>query len=58
MPELDVRVLIANAVADNALPAWREDVRTRKVAIAKGSGTVHGLTAELKNWGLDELAIG
>lgn len=58
MPELDVRVLIANAVADNALPAWREDVRTRKVAIAKGSGTVHGLMADLKNWGLDEFAIG
>ena len=54
MPESDVRLLIANAVADNALPQWREDVRTRKVTIAKGSGKVHGLTAELRNWGLDD----
>ena len=58
MPESDVRVLIANAVADNALPQWREDVRMRKVAIAKGEGTVHGLKAELKNWGLDEFDVG
>lgn len=57
MSEADVRVLIANAVADNALPQWREDVRARKVTIAKGSGTVHGLTAELKNWGLDEYEV-
>lgn len=54
MHESDVRLLIANAVADNALPQWREDVRERKVAIAKGHGTVHGLIAELKNWGLDD----
>jgi hypothetical protein len=57
MPEHDVRVLIANAVADNALPQWREDVRNRKVTIAKGAGTVHGLMAELKNWGLDEFDV-
>lgn len=57
MSESEVRVLIANAVADNALPQWREDVRTRKVAIAKGKGTVHGLTAELRNWGLDEFDV-
>jgi hypothetical protein len=57
MAEHDVRVLIANAVADNALPQWREDVRNRKVTIAKGSGTVHGLMAELKNWGLDEFDV-
>jgi len=57
MPESDVRILIANAVADNALPEWREDVRNRKLTIAKGSGTVHGLMAELRNWGLDEFAV-
>lgn len=57
MSETDVRVLIANAVADNALPEWREDVRNRKVTIAKGSGTVHGLVAELRNWGLDEFDV-
>lgn len=57
MPESEVRLLIANAVADNALPQWREDVRNRKVTIAKGSGNVHGLMAELKNWGLDEFEV-
>lgn len=57
MPESEVRLLIANAVADNALAQWREDVRTRKVAIAKGEGTVHGLKAELPNWGLDEFEV-
>lgn len=57
MPESEIRVLIANAVADNALPEWREDVRARKVAIAKGAGTVHGLKAELRNWGLDEYTV-
>jgi Putative peptidoglycan binding domain len=57
MSESEVRLLIANAVADNALPEWREDVRNRKVTIAKGSGTVHGLMAELKNWGLDEYEV-
>lgn len=57
MPEAEVRLLIANAVADNALPQWREDVRNRKVTIAKGSGSVHGLMADLKNWGLDEYSV-
>jgi hypothetical protein len=54
-PERDVRIAIANAVADRALPAWREDVRTRKLTIATGQGTVHGTNYVLKNWGLDEL---
>lgn len=57
MPEAEIRLLIANAVADNALPEWREDVRNRKVTIAKGTGTVHGLMAELRNWGLDEFTV-
>jgi hypothetical protein len=53
--ERDVRVLIANGVADHALAAWREDVRTRKVTVATGEGTVHGVHYILKNWGLDEV---
>jgi hypothetical protein len=57
MPELDVRVLIANAVADSAKAQWREDVRNRKLTIAKGSGAVHGITAVLRNWGLDEFVV-
>jgi hypothetical protein len=56
MPEKDVRVLIANGIADHALPAWREDVRTRKLTVATGEGTVHGVHYLLKNWGLDEIA--
>ena len=55
MTEKDVRVLIANGVADHASAAWREDVRTRKLTVATGEGTVHGVHYLLKNWGLDEL---
>jgi hypothetical protein len=51
----DVRIAIANAIADHALPAWREDVRTRKLTVATGDGVVHGVHYQLKNWGLDEL---
>jgi hypothetical protein len=55
MSEKDVRVLIANAVADHANAAWREDVRTRKLTVATGQGTVHGVQYVLENWGLSEL---
>lgn len=55
MSEHDVRVLIANGVADHASAAWREDVRIRKLTVATGEGTVHGTTYVLKNWGLDEV---
>jgi hypothetical protein len=55
MSEKDVRVLIANGVADNALAAWREDVRTRKLTVATGEGTVHGVRYVLENWGLAEI---
>jgi len=34
--------IVANRRADAANPKWREDVRTRKLTIAEGSGTVHG----------------
>lgn len=56
--EQDVRIAIANAVADTALERWREDVRERKLTIAKGEGSVHGSPAfVLKNWGLDEVEL-
>jgi hypothetical protein len=55
MAEKDVRVLIANGVADHASAAWREDVRTRKLTVATGEGTVHGVHYLLENWGLDEV---
>lgn len=55
MSQHDVRVLIANAVADHAAAAWREDVRTRKLTVATGEGTVHGVHYVLANWGLADL---
>ena len=54
--EQDLRVAIANAVADNAANVkFREDVRQRKLAVATGSGQVHGANYVLRNWGLAEL---
>jgi hypothetical protein len=52
LAELELRKLIANAVADSARAAWREDVRTRKLTIATGQGKVHGHLFVLDNWGL------
>jgi hypothetical protein len=49
-----IRVIVANAVADSAKPEYREDVRTRKLTLATGSGRVHGAFFVLRNWGLDE----
>ena len=54
--ERDLRVLIANAVADSARAAFREDVRQRKLAIATGAGNVHGQSFVLAKWGLTENA--
>jgi hypothetical protein len=55
-PELPLRQAIANAVADTARAAWREDVRRRKLTIANGRGTVHQHEYVLENWGLSEAA--
>ena len=38
---------IANRVADAANLRWREDVRARKLAVANGTGVVHGLHYDL-----------
>lgn len=54
-PELERRQLLANAVADNALPRWQADVRERKLGIARGKGLVHGASYVLPAWGLDEI---
>jgi peptidoglycan hydrolase-like protein with peptidoglycan-binding domain len=50
--ELERRVIIANAVANHARPQFREDVRSRKLTIATGTGRAHGETFVLRNWGL------
>ena len=54
--EQELRVIIANAVADASASSFKEDVRSRKLAIATGTGQVHGETFVLNNWGLDESA--
>ena len=51
--ERELRVIIANAVAD-ASQSFKEDVRSRKLTIATGTGKVHGEIFVLSNWGLDE----
>jgi hypothetical protein len=48
------RVVIANAVADASKVKFQEDVRSRKLTVATGTGKVHGDTYVLSNWGLDE----
>jgi hypothetical protein len=54
--EREVRVIIANAVANQSSPQFREDVRSRKLTIATGAGVVHGGTYILRNWGLADVA--
>ncbi len=51
-PEPKLRTIVANAVADWARPAWSDDVRCRKLAIAAGRGFVHGHEFVMENWGL------
>jgi peptidoglycan hydrolase-like protein with peptidoglycan-binding domain len=52
MSEADLRVVVANAVADAASPNWSTDVRARKLAIATGQGIVHGHFFVMQNCGL------
>ena len=52
--EADLRKIVANAVADNALKKFQDDVRSRKLAVATGQGMVHGHSYLLENWGLGE----
>src|SRR5262249_29768936 len=52
--ERELRVIIANAVADASATSFREDVRSRKLAFATGAGKVHGEIFVLSSWGLDE----
>lgn len=54
-PESQVREALANAIADRASPRFRDDVRARKLTIARGQGTVHGREVILARWGLAEV---
>jgi peptidoglycan hydrolase-like protein with peptidoglycan-binding domain len=53
--ELVQREALANAVADHAKAQFREDVRARKLAIARGRGDVHSRHVELATWGLTDV---
>lgn len=54
--EANIREIIADAVAGECIPKYRDDVRDRKMTIASGKGTVHGREYDLSNWGLADLA--
>jgi hypothetical protein len=56
--EQDLRIIVANGIAEGSKPQWITDVRRRKLAIATGSGTVHGAAYAVKTWGLDEFDAG
>ena len=47
--EVAIMQIIANRRADAAKPEWADDVRKRKLAIANGSGVVHGKRYDLLN---------
>lgn len=56
--ESNIREIIADAIAEDAIPKYRENVRARKLAIARGKGAVNGTLYDLSKWGLADLAIG
>ncbi len=46
--EEDRLVIVANRRAEASNSRWVEDVRTRKLTIARGEGTVHGMHYNLE----------
>jgi hypothetical protein len=53
--EQQLREIIANAVSDSAAERFTEDVKQRKLTIARGQGEVHGARFVLEHWGLGEI---
>lgn len=53
--EAELRLRLADQVANSALPEWRDDVRKRKQTIASGVGSVHQHQFRLAAWGLDDV---
>jgi hypothetical protein len=47
-----LRRIVATVVAETSKPQFVEDVRSRKMTIATGQGTVHGSKYVVENWGL------
>lgn len=52
VPEEKIRIALANAIANDSIDTYREDVRSRKLTLSTGRGTVHGEPFILENWGL------
>lgn len=46
------REIIAEQVALGSNPKYQDDVRSRKMTIARGEGTVHGARYRIADWGL------
>ena len=55
--DLDIRLCIADTVAESSRPQYIEDVRRRKRTIASGSGTVHGGRYDTELWGISDIII-
>lgn len=53
--EAELRVRLADAVADSARPEWIENVRARKRTIATGAGSANGSPYRLSSWGLQDV---
>ncbi|MBO8092258.1 MAG: chitosanase [Prosthecochloris sp.] len=48
------REVLAETIADTSLSRWREDVLSRKMTLATGSGKVHGVRFSTGDWGLGD----
>ena len=55
--EKDKRIIISNVIAENSKKQYIEDVRSRKLTIATGIGTIHGSKYNIQNWGIGEFTI-
>lgn len=49
---LDRRRIVATVVADTSAKKYRQDVLSRKLSIAEGSGKIHGALYDFGDWGL------
>jgi hypothetical protein len=49
------REIFANAIAEESSPDFVEDVRSRRLTIARSQGKVHGAIYRVEDWGLAQL---
>lgn len=57
LAESTVRKIIAAKVADSANPRFRDDVLSRKMTLATGTGRVHGENFVTSDWGVDDFPV-